>query len=100
MSDHDPELERANRTGVFRRPCRGLANAGDKITWDEISWAMCLSCTSGGVARPLKSASASNEGVRIMKKLAVVMAALMAVLSVAGCAGKGKAPPPPVVTKG
>jgi predicted small lipoprotein YifL len=37
-----------------------------------------------------------------MKKLALATAAILAVLSVAGCAqvGKGKAPPPPVVTKG
>jgi hypothetical protein len=36
-----------------------------------------------------------------MKKVAIAMAAVMALLSVAGCAqtGKGKAPPP-VVTKG
>jgi predicted small lipoprotein YifL len=37
-----------------------------------------------------------------MKKLAVSMAAMLALLSIAGCAqytGKGKAPPP-VVTKG
>ncbi len=36
-----------------------------------------------------------------MKKVAIAMAAMMALLSVAGCAntGKGKAPPP-VVTKG
>jgi len=36
-----------------------------------------------------------------MKKLSVAMAAVLALLSVAGCAqvGKGKAPPP-VVTKG
>ena len=41
-----------------------------------------------------------------MKKLSLAMAAVLALLSVAGCAqytdsyGKGKAPPPPVVTKG
>jgi hypothetical protein len=46
-----------------------------------------------------------------MKKLALPIAALLALLSIAGCAqysgqdygafyGKGKAPPPPVVTKG
>jgi len=37
----------------------------------------------------------------IMKKLSVAMAAVLALLSIAGCAdmGKGKAPPP-VVTKG
>ncbi len=45
-----------------------------------------------------------------MKKLALSIAALVALLSLAGCAqysggdygyyGKGKAPPPPVVTKG
>ncbi len=36
-----------------------------------------------------------------MKKLAFAMAAVLALLSIAGCAdiGKGKAPPP-VVTKG
>ena len=36
-----------------------------------------------------------------MKKLAVVTAAMLALLSIAGCTqvGKGKAPPP-VVTKG
>jgi predicted small lipoprotein YifL len=36
-----------------------------------------------------------------MKKLALAVAAVLAVLSIAGCAnvGKGKAPPP-VVTKG
>ena len=37
-----------------------------------------------------------------MKKLSLAMAAVLAVLSIAGCAqyvGKGKAPPP-VVTKG
>jgi hypothetical protein len=38
----------------------------------------------------------------VMKKLAVTLAAVLALLSIAGCAqymGKGKAPPP-VVTKG
>ena len=38
-----------------------------------------------------------------MKKLTLTMAAVLALLSIAGCAqyyGKGKAPPPPVVTKG
>ncbi len=39
-----------------------------------------------------------------MKKLALVTAAVLAVLSIAATAnaqvGKGKAPPPPVVTKG
>ena len=37
-----------------------------------------------------------------MKKLAVALAAVLALLSIAGCAqymGKGKAPPP-VITKG
>jgi len=37
-----------------------------------------------------------------MKKLSIVMAAVLALLSIAGCAqymGKGKAPPP-VITKG
>jgi len=42
-----------------------------------------------------------------MKSLSLVIAAALALFSVAGCAqyadgyyGKGKAPPPPVVTKG
>jgi hypothetical protein len=43
-----------------------------------------------------------RRGVTFMKKLALGMAAVLALLSIAGCAqyyGKGKAPPP-VVTKG
>jgi hypothetical protein len=42
------------------------------------------------------------KGGTLMKKLALSMAAVLALLSIAGCAqyvGKGKAPPP-VVTKG
>jgi predicted small secreted protein len=36
-----------------------------------------------------------------MRKLAVAVALVVASLSLAGCfVGKGKAPPPPVVTKG
>jgi hypothetical protein len=41
-----------------------------------------------------------------MKKLSLAIAAVLALLSITGCAqytgyyGKGKAPPPPVVTKG
>jgi hypothetical protein len=43
-----------------------------------------------------------TRGVTSMKKLTLTMAAVLALLSIAGCAqyyGKGKAPPP-VVTKG
>jgi outer membrane murein-binding lipoprotein Lpp len=42
-----------------------------------------------------------TRGSFLMKKLAIATAAVLALLSVAGCAntGKGKAPPP-VVTKG
>ena len=43
-----------------------------------------------------------TRGVTCMKKLALSLAAVLALLSIAGCAqyyGKGKAPPP-VVTKG
>jgi hypothetical protein len=42
------------------------------------------------------------KGSTLMKKLALSVAAALALLSIAGCAqyiGKGKAPPP-VVTKG
>jgi hypothetical protein len=41
-----------------------------------------------------------------MKTISLAMAAVLVLLSIAGCAqdygyyGKGKAPPPPVVTKG
>lgn len=40
-------------------------------------------------------------GERVMKKIAIATSAVLALLSIAGCAnmGKGKAPPP-VVTKG
>jgi hypothetical protein len=44
----------------------------------------------------------SAEEYFVMKKLTVTLAAVLALLSIAGCAqytGKGKAPPP-VVTKG
>ena len=43
-----------------------------------------------------------RDGMTSMKKLSLGMAAVLALLSIAGCAqyvGKGKAPPP-VVTKG
>jgi hypothetical protein len=43
-----------------------------------------------------------TERAAFMKKLSLAMAAVLALLSIAGCAqyyGKGKAPPP-VVTKG
>jgi hypothetical protein len=42
-----------------------------------------------------------TKGVIFMKKLALATAAVLTLLSIAGCAqvGKGKAPPP-VVTKG
>jgi hypothetical protein len=44
----------------------------------------------------------AKGGVTFMKKVALLTAAVLALLSIAGCAqyvGKGKAPPP-VVTKG
>jgi hypothetical protein len=46
-------------------------------------------------------ASLGHEKGVFMKKLALATAAVLALLSIAGCAnvGKGKAPPP-VVTKG
>ena len=41
------------------------------------------------------------RGGWVVKKLAVAVALVVASLSLAGCfVGKGKAPPPPVVTKG
>jgi hypothetical protein len=73
---------------------------------------MCLNCrvcfcsTSGGVISPATDLFVvTKEGA--MKALALLTAAALTLLSVAGCAqyadgyyGKGKAPPPPVVTKG
>ena len=55
-------------------------------------------------AAPARVAFASYDarGVLFVKRLALGMAAVLALLSIAGCAqyyGKGKAPPP-VVTKG
>jgi hypothetical protein len=47
----------------------------------------------------------AEGGYPMIRKILVVTVAFISVLSVAGCAGqagigKGKAPPPPVVTKG
>jgi hypothetical protein len=40
----------------------------------------------------------------VMKKIALALAAVLGLMSMAGCAqdyyGKGKAPPPPAITKG
>jgi hypothetical protein len=49
----------------------------------------------------LPSSSVNHAEGQTMKKIAIATAAVLALLSVAGCAnvGKGKAPPP-VVTKG
>ena len=61
---------------------------------------VCLSNTRG--ERPSPVPFARHDGGTFMKKLALGMAAVLALLSIAGCAqyyGKGKAPPP-VVTKG
>jgi hypothetical protein len=50
---------------------------------------------------PLYGQIVMTRGSSLMKKLALATAAVLALLSIAGCAqvGKGKAPPP-VVTKG
>ena len=51
---------------------------------------------------PLYGQIVMTRGSTFMKKLALATAAVLALLSIAGCAqyvGKGKAPPP-VVTKG
>jgi hypothetical protein len=63
---------------------------------------VCLSNTRGACARAGRVSVSWPGGVVCMKKLALSLAALLALLSIAGCAqyyGKGKAPPP-VVTKG
>jgi len=61
---------------------------------------VCLSSTRGEGSSPVPLAR--HDGGTFMKKLALPMAAVLALLSIAACAqyvGKGKAPPP-VVTKG
>jgi hypothetical protein len=65
---------------------------------------MCLFSTSGGLISFVFWIR-HDKGMTPMKKLSLGMAAVLALLSIAGCAqyiGKGKAPPPaaPVVTKG
>ena len=65
---------------------------------------MCLFSTGGRVISLLFWIG-HDKGMTPMEKLALGMAAVLALLSIAGCAqyiGKGKAPPPaaPVVTKG
>ena len=63
--------------------------------------AVWFSCTRGAFALPIRLARHDNGRV-LMKKLALATAAVLALLSIAGCGsyvGKGKAPPP-VVTKG
>jgi len=61
---------------------------------------VCLSNTRGERGRA--GTVVMTRGVTFMKKFALPLAAMLALLSIAGCAqyyGKGKAPPP-VVTKG
>ena len=67
---------------------------------------MCFCSTSGGVLPSLIDPFCHDKE-DAMKALALLTAAALTLLSVAGCAqyadgyyGKGKAPPPPVVTKG
>ena len=72
------------------QPCRRAA--GDRV---------CLSNTRGAPRRAVRM-SGREGGVISVKKFALPLAAMLALLSIAGCAqyyGKGKAPPP-VVTKG
>jgi len=61
---------------------------------------VCLSSTRAQVAAVIKLYG-HDLGDCVMKKLTIATAAVLALLSIAGCAdvGKGKAPPP-VVTKG
>jgi hypothetical protein len=61
---------------------------------------LCLLSTRGSPAAPLRLC-VMTRGTSPMKKLALATAAVLALLSIAGCSqtGKGKAPPP-VVTKG
>jgi hypothetical protein len=63
----------------------------------------CVFCAlEGEGVRPVTYIIVITKETTFMKKLALPMAAVLALLSIAGCAqyvGKGKAPPP-VVTKG
>jgi hypothetical protein len=68
-----------------------------------VSWATLVCCET--LAESLNTrVHHANKGDAFMKKVALLTAAVLALLSIAGCAqdigmGKGKAPPP-VVTKG
>jgi hypothetical protein len=70
----------------------------------QLKCPLCLFSTSGRVIA-LVSWIRRDKGTTPMKKVSLGMAAVLALLSIAGCAqyvGKGKAAPPaaPVVTKG
>jgi hypothetical protein len=70
----------------------------------QLKCPLCLFSTSGRVIA-LVFWIRHDKGTTPMKKVSLGMAAVLALLSIAGCAqyvGKGKAPPPaaPVVTKG
>jgi hypothetical protein len=78
------------------------------LNWDT---QQCLFSTSGGVIRSVYCSTFVMTKEGALKTLALLTAAALTLLSVAGCAqytggpfgiGKGKAPPPaaPVVTKG
>jgi hypothetical protein len=78
-----------------------------KLTMLCLKCRVCFCSTSGGVI-PSLTDSVCHDKEGAMKALALLTAAALTLLSVAGCAqyadgyyGKGKAPPPPpVVTKG
>jgi hypothetical protein len=73
-----------------------VAGTTAQSNWDCVFPALVDGgCPSVGLVR-------YDKGTTSMKKLSLGMAAVLALLSIAGCAqyyGKGKAPPP-VVTKG
>ena len=97
LSEPRPRRGSLNHFHVVRSATSHLSAAA-RIQELSVVW---FSCTRGAVALPVRLARHDNGRV-LMKKLALATAAVLALLSIAGCGsyvGKGKAPPP-VVTKG
>ena len=64
------------------------------------SWCVFFALAASGPFGTVTGLKLSLEtGASLMKKIILIAAALVAALSLGGCFGKGKAPPP-VVTKG
>jgi hypothetical protein len=90
----------ATLAAIWRSPSRTRKTAVMPVHRTKESNAVC---GFSALERSVRSRSSlgHDKGVFFMKQLALATAAVLALLSIVGCAntGKGKAPPP-VVTKG